>query len=157
MLKSGKAVACPGLDEASKIISVSPEVWDGTCYRQGSWYRKSEKNGLYLIISSFELEGFERYREATITQSDFLLPRPATREEKGEIVEDEEYKSLVPKEWYSVTDLEKRNWMRWSRRLGSEEAWDSLFLTHTETHGKRSPIRLTKAQIYVPIVSRSFK
>jgi hypothetical protein len=52
-LKSGKAVVCTGLDEITEIISVSPDVWAGTCNRQGSWYRESDKNGLYLIISSY--------------------------------------------------------------------------------------------------------
>ena len=133
-LKSGKAVVCAGLDEISKIISVPPEVWNSTCRRQGSWYRKSEKNGRYLIISSFELEGFEQYKEAIITRSDFLLLRAATREEKEEMVEDEEFRSLIPQEWYIITDLEKRIWMRWARELGSEEDWNSLFLTHTASH-----------------------
>ena len=133
-LRSGKAVVCPGLDEISKITSVSPEVWSQTCHRQGSWYRKSEKNGQYLITSSFELEGFEPYRQAVITRSDFLLPRPATRVEKQEMVEDEEFQSLVPQEWHVISDREKRIWMRWARRLGSEEDWDSLFLTHTANH-----------------------
>jgi hypothetical protein len=133
-LKSGKAVVCPGLDEITKIISVAPEVWRGTCRRQGSWYRRSTKKGLYLIISSFELEGFEPYREAVITRSDFVLPRPATREEKLEMVADEEFRFSVPEQWYIVSDLEKRLWTRWARRLGSEDDWDTLFLTHTATH-----------------------
>jgi hypothetical protein len=113
---------------------VSPEVWNATCQRQGSWYRRSEKNGQYLIISSFELKGYERYKESIITRSDFLLPRTATREEKEEMVEGAEFKSLVPREWYVISDLEKRLWTRWARRLGSEENWDSLFLTHTACH-----------------------
>jgi len=133
-LKSGKAVVCPGLDEITKIISVPPEVWNSTCHRQGSWYRKSARNGQYLIISSFDLEGFERYREAVITRSDFLLPRPATWQEKQELVEDTDFRSLVPREWYIVSGLEKRLWTRWARRLGSMDDWDSLFLTHTATH-----------------------
>jgi hypothetical protein len=133
-LKSGKAVVCPGLDEITKIISVAPEVWRGTCRRQGSWYRRSTKKGLYLIISSFELEGFKSYREAVITRSDFVLPRPATREEKLEMVADEEFRFSVPEQWYIVSDLEKRLWTRWARRLGSEDDWDTLFLTHTATH-----------------------
>jgi len=133
-LKSGKAVVCTGLDEITKIISVSPEVWDGTCRRQGSWYRRSDKSGQYLIISSFELDGFERHKAAVITQSDFFLPRRVTRQEKGEMVRDEEFKVLVPEEWYAVSDIEKRLWTRWARRLGSEEDWDSLFLTHTACH-----------------------
>lgn len=133
-LKSGKAVVCPGLDEITKIISVAPEVWSGTCQRQGSWYRRSDKNGLYLIISSFELEGFEPYREAVITRSDFILPRPATREEKQELVDDEYFQSSVLEEWYIVSDLEKRLWTKWARRLGSDDEWDTLFLTHTANH-----------------------
>ena len=133
-LKSGKAVVCIGLDEITEIISVSPEVWAGTCNRQGSWYRESDKNGLYLIISSYELPGYGLYKEATITGSDFVLTRGPTRKEKEEMVKDEDFKSIVPKEWFLVSDVEKRLWTRWARRLGSEEDWDSLFLTHTACH-----------------------
>jgi len=133
-LKPGKAVVCIGLDEITEIISVSPEVWAGTCNRQGSWYRESDKNGLYLIISSYELSGYGRYKEATITGSDFLLRRGPTREEKEEMIKDEDFKSVVPKEWSLVSDVEKRLWTRWARRLGSQEDWDTLFLTHTACH-----------------------
>jgi len=133
-LKSGKAVVCPGLDEITKIISVAPKVWSGTCQRQGSWYKRSAKNGLYLIISSFDLEGFEPYKQAVITRSDFILPNPATRKEKQEMIEDEGFRPSVPKEWYEVSDFEKRLWIRWARRLGSEDDWDTLFLTHTANH-----------------------
>lgn len=133
-LKSGKAVVCPGLDEITKIISVAPEVWSGTCQRQGTWYKRSAKNGLYLIISSFDLEGFEPYKQAVITRSDFILPNPATRKEKQEMIGDEEFRPSVPKEWYEVSDLEKRLWIRWARRLGSDDDWDTLFLTHTANH-----------------------
>jgi hypothetical protein len=133
-LKSGKAVVCPGLDEITKIISIAPEVWSGTCQRQGTWYKRSAKNGLYLIISSFGLEGFEPYKQAVITRSDFILPNPATRKEKQEMIEDEGFRPSVPKEWYEVSDFEKRLWIRWARRLGSEDDWDTLFLTHTANH-----------------------
>lgn len=133
-IQSGKRLVCPGLDEINSIVSVSPEVWSATCRRQGSWYRRSEKNAQYLIISSFELEGLEQSKQATITPSDFLLPRPATREEKHDMVEDEEFKSLIPAEWHVISDLEKRIWMRWARRSGSELDWDELFLTHTANH-----------------------
>ncbi len=133
-LKSGKAVVCPGLDEITKIISVAPEVWSGTCQRQGSWYTRSAKNGLYLIISSFDLEGFEPYKQAVITRSDFILPVPATRKEKQEMIADEGFRPSVPKQWYEVSDFEKRLWIRWARRLGSEDDWDTLFLTHTANH-----------------------
>ena len=133
-LKKGKALVCPGLDEISKVISVGPEVWDSTCHRQGSWYRESKKNGQYLIISSLELEHFEPYKEAIITRSNFTLPRSASKEEMEEMVRDKEFKLLIPEEWNSISDLEKRIWIRWARRSGSDADWDTLFLTHTANH-----------------------
>ena len=54
------------------------KIWDDTCGRQGSWYRTSNKNGLYLIISAFELDDFEIEKSAVITESDFVLPAPAS-------------------------------------------------------------------------------
>ena len=50
------------------------------------------------------------------------------------MVEEEEFRFSVPEEWYIVSDLEKRLWTKWARRLGSEAEWDTLFLTHTATH-----------------------
>ena len=71
---SAKGVVCTPLDAINKISSVAPEVWGDTCARQGSWYRASDKNGLYLVISSFELEGYENKKAARITKS---CQRPA--------------------------------------------------------------------------------
>jgi len=125
---------CPGLDEISKIISVGPEVWDGTCHRQGSWYRESKKRGQYLIISSLELDDFEPYKEAIITRSDFSPPFLATVDQMQEMVKDEDFKPLIPYDWNIISDLEKRIWIRWARRSGSNADWDTLFLTHTANH-----------------------
>jgi hypothetical protein len=116
------------------VISVGPEVWDSTCHRQGSWYRESKRNGQYLIVSSLELEHFESYKEAIITQSKFTLPRPASMEEMEEMVRDKEFKPLIPEDWNIISDLEKRIWIRWARRSGSDADWDTLFLTHTANH-----------------------
>jgi len=133
-VKKGKSLMCPGLDEISKVISVGPEVWDGTCHRQGSWYRESEKNGQYLIISSLELSDFESHKEAIITKSDFSPPVLATVNEMEEMVKDEEFKPLIPQDWNIISDLEKRIWIRWARRSGSDADWATLFLTHTANH-----------------------
>ena len=57
-LKKAKGIVCAPLDALNKITSVAPEVWSETCGRQGSWYRTSEKNGLYLIVSSFDLKDY---------------------------------------------------------------------------------------------------
>ncbi|MBW2095319.1 MAG: hypothetical protein JRI80_10550 [Deltaproteobacteria bacterium] len=134
-LKSAKGIVCTPLDPLNKIASVAPEVWDDTCSRQGSWYRHSKKNGLYLIISSFELEEYQDKKEAMITVSDFVPPRLATDEEKNALVQDSRLQEKMPAEWRHVEDIEKRIYLRWARRLGSEvENYDFLYLSHTANH-----------------------
>ncbi|MBU0734488.1 MAG: hypothetical protein KKG10_10095, partial [Proteobacteria bacterium] len=56
---TAKGVVCTPLDRINRISSVAPAVWNDTCGRQGSWYRTSQRNGLYLVVSSFELKGYE--------------------------------------------------------------------------------------------------
>ena len=73
-LKKAKGIVCTPLDRINKIASVPPAVWNETCARQGSWYRQSERNGQFLIVSSFELKDFEKYRSAIITETDFVPP-----------------------------------------------------------------------------------
>jgi hypothetical protein len=134
-LKRAKGVVCTPLDPINKISSVPPEVWNETCARQGSWYRTSEKMGLYLVISSFELAGYEGNRAATIMESDFEPPRLASREEKESLVSESAFVERVPPEWHRIGDLEKRIYLRWAKRLGSEtEDYDFLFLSQTANH-----------------------
>ena len=132
---TAERIVCAPLNEGCRISSVSPEVWDFTCARQGSWYRASDKNGLYLIISSFELNGYDARKAATITRSSFDPPVRAKPEEKTAMVHDPELESLIPPRWRAVSDVEKRVYLRWARRLGSRvENFDSLYLTHTANH-----------------------
>ncbi|MCK4791029.1 MAG: hypothetical protein KAV87_45270, partial [Desulfobacteraceae bacterium] len=134
-LKSAKGIVCTPLDEINKITSVAPDVWDDTCKRQGSWYRASDKNGLYLVISSFELEDYEDQKAAVITESDFVPPRLATMGDKKALVQDELFKRRVPDDWLHPADLEKRIYLRWAKRLGSDvENYDFLYLSHTANH-----------------------
>ena len=132
---SVKGIVCRPLDGLDKISSIAPEVWNQTCSRQGSWYRASDKNGLYLVISSFELEGYEDKKAATITESDFDPPRLATPEEKMAMIDDPPFAKQVPAEWKEANDTEKRIFLRWARRLGSEaKDFEDLHLSHTANH-----------------------
>ncbi len=134
-LKSAKGIVCTPLDEINKITSVAPEVWDDTCKRQGSWYRTSEKNGLYLIISSFELVDYEEQKAATITESDFVPPSLANLDDKNALVQDSSLKKRVPDDWLRPGDIEKRIYLRWAKRLGSDvKDYDFLYLSHTANH-----------------------
>ena len=134
-IRPAKGVVCTPLDEINKISSVAPEVWNDTCARQGSWYRASDKNGLYLVISSFELEGYENEKAATITQSSFDPPRLARSEEKKKMINNSDFMKQVPSEWRTVREIEKRIYLRWAGRLGSDvEDYDFLYLSHTANH-----------------------
>ena len=134
-VKSARGIVCTPLDVINKISSVAPDVWDDTCCRQGSWYRTSNKKGLYLVVSSFELEGFNDQKAATITESDFVPPGLATLEHKRALLKDPSLKKRMPKQWQHVDDVEKRIYLRWARRLGSDaDDYDFLYLSHTANH-----------------------
>ena len=134
-LKYAKGIVCTPMDRINKIAVVTPEIWNETCRRQGSWYRTSDKNGLYLVISAFELAGFETDRAAVITQSDFILPKPASLNEKQFLFESPQLQERMPPEWEQVEDVEKRIYLRWAKRLGSAERdYDQLYKTHTANH-----------------------
>ena len=134
-LKFAKGVVCTPLDEISKIACVAPEVWNDTCARQGSWYRASDKSGLYLVISSFDLEELKDKKAGTIRRVDFHPPKTATLEDKEALVHDPGFERRVPPRWREITDVEKRIFLRWAARLGSEtEDFDVLYLSHTANH-----------------------
>lgn len=134
-MKSAKGIVCTPLDVVNKISSVAPTVWSDTCARQGSWYRISNKNGLYLIISSFALEGYQDRRQAVITESDFVPSRLATVDDKEALLQTPLLNEKIPAEWRHIDEVEKRIYLRWARRLGSPvERYGFLYLSHTANH-----------------------
>lgn len=134
-VKTAKGIVCTPLDIINKISIVPPEVWNDTCGRQGSWYRTSDKNGLYLVISSFELENHKARRSARITESDFKPPRLASSEDKRLLFEDNQLRERMPEDWKHVDETEKRIYLRWAKRLGSNvEDYDFLYHSHTANH-----------------------
>ncbi len=134
-IKSAKGVVCTPLDEINRISSVSPEVWGDTCRRQGSWYRNSARNGLFLIVSSFAVEGYEEYLAGRISHTGFRPPQYAPRREMETMVADPAFVKRVPSEWFRAEKTEKRIQVRWARRLGSHvDHYDDLFLVHTANH-----------------------
>ena len=146
-MKSAKGIVCTPLDQINKISSVAPGVWGETCSRQGSWYRSSDKNGLYLIISSFELEDYGDQKAATITRSVFVPPRRASLEEKEIMTQHPDFQRRIPSQWPEVGETEKRIYLRWARRLGSNaEDYESLYLTHTANHANFIKPRLFVTQ-----------
>jgi hypothetical protein len=134
-MRSAKGVVCSPLDDISRISCVAPAVWNETCARQGSWYRVSDKTGLFLVISAVDLEELKEDKAATIRRVDFRPPKVATLEDKKALVEDPDFDRSIPQRWREFTDVEKRVFLRWAARLGSgTEDFDLLFLSHTANH-----------------------
>jgi hypothetical protein len=130
-----RGVVCGPLAPGGDITVVPPGVWSETCARQGSWYRSSDKRGLTLIVSPFELEGFERLKHATIRATGFRPPRLADLDQKRRLALDPEIVERIPPEWCQAGEAEKVAYLRWARRLGSEAGdYDLLFLSHTANH-----------------------
>jgi len=130
-----RGVVCTPLDVINRVSIVEPDVWNQTCARQGSWYRASEKSGLFLIVSGFELEGYGIRKSAMIRSTDFRPPRYAEREEKHALISNGRFRDLIPPEWAEIREIEKNIYLRWARRLGSDVGdYDFLYLTHTANH-----------------------
>ncbi len=134
-VKHAKGIVCTPLDRINKIAIVAPDVWNETCGRQGSWYRTSEKNGLYLVISAFRVDDLEARLAAVITESDFVLPEPASLSEKEILLADPHLQERIPARWGQVDETEKRIYLRWGKRLGASiEDYHELHKTHTANH-----------------------
>lgn len=134
-LKTIKGAVCFPLNESTRIASVPPEVWDQTCARQGSWYRASEKNGRYLIVSDFELDVTRYQASAILTLSDFKPPSTANLAEKQDLIEDPSFQSQIPAHWKAVDEKEKKIYLMWAKKLGSTlDDYDFLYLTQTANH-----------------------
>lgn len=134
-IRSAKGIVCTPLREKDKISSVAPEVWNESCSRQGSWYRASDRNGLYLVISSFELRDHARQKAATITRSEFDPPRLAGRDEKERMTKNPVFAGRIPSDWKKIDEKEKKIYLRWAKKLGSKvNDYNFLYLSHTANH-----------------------
>ncbi|RPI79311.1 MAG: hypothetical protein EHM45_03395 [Desulfobacteraceae bacterium] len=134
-LKHAKGVTCTPLDVLTRIAAVAPEVWLDHCPRAGAWYRASEKNGQFLIVSSFELQGYEDRLTALIRPFDFQPPRKAGPREIEKLVESPEFLRQMPPQWGRASDNEKRIYLRWAHKLGSEiKTFDELWRIHSANH-----------------------
>jgi len=134
-LYTAKGIVCSPLRQADRAFIVPPSVWDETCARPGSWYRASDKNGLYLAISAFELPAYACRKTASITLSDFTPSRLADESQKAAMVADPAFSGRIPDRWKDVSQREKKLYLRWARKLGSNATdFRTLYLANTANH-----------------------
>ena len=139
--QNGRSVAlCPrlpglALKAGLSAAGVPPTAWNGTCNRQGSWYRHSAKNGLFLLVTHFRLTDPDVREHAVITETQFHPPRLASEQDKMDLVADHAFQKRLPEEWSAIHNAEKRIYLKWAKRLGSDLAvFDRLFLSQTANH-----------------------
>ena len=104
-LEPVKKTSCQTLNAINKIVSyASPEVFNGLCNRQGSWYRESNKAGNYLVVSEEKLpEKYDQYLDAYIIGSDFLPRSLPSQSDIKKLVDSEEYQHQRPDDWEKKT------------------------------------------------------
>ena len=145
---AARNVVCTLLHRAKRIGSAGPGVWDRLCRRQGSWYRRSSKNGQYLVVSAEPLTEYQHRLETVLTLSDFSLPQPATVAGKKRLIESQLFLGLLPPGWNRPTAREKEHAVAWAQRLEpSVASFARLFLTATANHANFiSPMFFTRVK-----------
>ena len=80
-----------------------PDVFNGFCKRQGSWYRQSDRNGQYLLMTATRLPAeYDSFLDAEVSESDFQPERFPDNDEIQDLVDSEEYQSGKPSDWELV-------------------------------------------------------
>jgi hypothetical protein len=103
-----------------------------TCRRQGAWYRQSDKNGKYLVISDKPLPEYEP--ETVIEVSDFKAPGLPDTAGIKKLAEDKEYKKSAPEEWFKLTRKDNNHWKKLLAKLKIDESLEQGFEIHNANH-----------------------
>lgn len=100
-VKKARLAPCQAMKaSADTVLVASPAVFNGSCKRQGSWYRSSHRAGQTLLVSGTRLDGgFERFLDAVVGESDFAPERFPGEEEVHALTEAHEYQVSKPAEW----------------------------------------------------------
>ena len=111
---------CKVLDPRIPIGYATPDSWNqGSCRRRGSWYRRSDQAGKYIVGSAFRLEGFPG--GTVITETTFTPPRLPGREEQLKLIQSEVYQSEKPVDWENVESSEVMELFKDFKSMGTRE------------------------------------
>lgn len=127
-------VPCKGFHPVAENSIVAPEIWDKVCYRQGSWYRASDKNGLYLLITTEKLSDLDEYYSGTIYPVDFKPPHFATEEDVAILLERIREQGGEPPDWRQVRHHEHKYWQNLLSRIGVRDTLSHLIDLQTANH-----------------------
>jgi hypothetical protein len=144
-----------------EVVYARPEVWSGSCARQGSWYRESSRAGQYMLMSDRRLPAeFDRFLDAEIAESDFQPDALPDARQLAELVDSPEYRNNKPQGWERVGRSDAIVFKLlftlarfWKRGDNLKKHWlghranHANFLTRrftTEVEGERVPYSVTE-------------
>ena len=136
LYRAVKAVCVP-LSKRVDIGVVEPDVWDkfDICRRQMSWYRESHRAGLYLVVSSFELNDYGLTPETIIKESGFAPSKLPDKNQQLEMIKRQSYADARPDEWEDIASADPALVDKWMRVMGIRRiAYKELFVTHCANH-----------------------
>jgi hypothetical protein len=86
-----------------KLVYAPPAVWSRICVRQGSWYRNSNRNGKYMLMSDHRLpEEFNSFLDSKMKASDFLPENLPSSQELETVINSREYQDNKPAKWENI-------------------------------------------------------
>jgi len=103
-LSSTLLTPCQVLKSRGKnLVYARPAIWSRICVRQGSWYRDSERNGQFMLMSDHRLpREMDRFLDSEMSVSGFLPEELPAENELQEIVASKEYQRQKPKAWEKI-------------------------------------------------------
>jgi hypothetical protein len=103
-LKESLLTPCQVLKAEDRTVRYTPpKLWNRLCNRQGSWYRSSQKNGEYLVVSSDRLpEPLATFLDCQMNPSEFTPDELPSEEQLIQLTTSDEYTASKPGDWESV-------------------------------------------------------
>ena len=121
-----------------RAIYATPQVFSRMCTRQGSWYRASERNGQFLLLSPVRLgDDLDRHLDAELNASTFQPDQLPTQNELQSIVDSPEYQEQRPDEWEQKTAIEgvmMKLFFMFDRYWGLRDSLSKHWLSHRANH-----------------------
>lgn len=85
------------------LLYAPPKIWSGICKRQGSWYRASDREGQYMMMSDHRLPEFmDRWFDAEMNLSGFQPEKLPDPDKLQSIVDTESYQREKPDGWEGI-------------------------------------------------------
>jgi len=129
-------IPCRVLRSSRDIGYLAPQAWDGFCKRRISWYRGSDKAGMFLVVSNTSLDHLDIGTPIIIKESNFKPDRLPSYEEILQLIKSEKYQSLKPDIWEKVDPVDREFYQRWFEHHQPKELFDfdKIFAHHSANH-----------------------